>query len=311
MSIAKLLGRMELFSDLPSKDLEQLSAYAIHFDLEPGKTLFRRGDRTNAVFLIDRGRLEVVSSSLNGQHVVGHIGANEIAGEMALLSGEPRSATLRATEPTSGVAISKDVIDSLRRSPRLGGLEISRHLVDVACRRIRRRLAEFAEQNTPQRSAHPRTVGDEAPPDGLDHVASLPWFSVLGQALPDVVEAGRWWKVPRGAVIVDPGTDPTGILVPTRGAVEELLDAGERRYRVRLAGPGRMAAKLGVLDDGGSPVTVRSLERAIVFELPRDVLADSLRGEGRVTRALLNAITEDLAGAVAAANAPHPWELRA
>ncbi len=308
---AELISSVELFADLAGDELEQLATFTSPFELAPGEVLLHRGERTDSIFLIADGLLEVLTRGPNGWINVGQVGPNEIAGEMALLTGEQRSATLRAVVRTWGVAIGRDVIDSLRRSHRPGGLMISRHLAAIACNRIRRRLDGFAGDS--RQAAHrTHAVAAEVPcePDGLPHVASLPWFSALGGELASVLDHGHWIRVTRGSILALPGDVPPAIYVPTRGALEELLDAGDRRYRTRLAGPGRAAANLGVVDDGASPTTIRALERAIVFALPRSALREIWEGRGRMTRALLSAVTEDLAGAIVAANAPHPWERR-
>ena len=61
-------------------------------NLEPGQELFKKGDSGRDMYVILSGELEVA----DGNHIFATVGAGEIVGEMALVSNEPRSATVRA-----------------------------------------------------------------------------------------------------------------------------------------------------------------------------------------------------------------------
>ncbi len=66
-----------------------------------GATLFRQGDTASDIFFVTAGRLGVLMDSGLGEQLVAQIGPGELVGEIALISNDPRSATvlaLRATE---------------------------------------------------------------------------------------------------------------------------------------------------------------------------------------------------------------------
>lgn len=64
--------------------------------MRPGDTLVREGEKSNELYWLVSGRLEVLKK-LNGQYIqVSTIEAGELVGELAFLDQKPRSATVKA-----------------------------------------------------------------------------------------------------------------------------------------------------------------------------------------------------------------------
>jgi predicted acylesterase/phospholipase RssA/CRP-like cAMP-binding protein len=84
-----------LFGSADPAALAELQADAEWVALRGGDTLFRRGDPGTAAYTVLSGRLRVIDDTA-GERALNEIGAGEILGEMALLSAEPRSATVFA-----------------------------------------------------------------------------------------------------------------------------------------------------------------------------------------------------------------------
>ena len=68
----------------------------IHLDADT--YLIRAGDPPTCGYLIERGSVEVLLDRPDGEHVVAVLGPGEIVGEMALLDGAPRTASVRSRE---------------------------------------------------------------------------------------------------------------------------------------------------------------------------------------------------------------------
>ena len=69
--------------------------------LRSGQLLFRENDFADALYLVDSGRLRVFRTGDDGsESTVAEIGPGELVGEMGLLDGAPRSASVQAVEPT-------------------------------------------------------------------------------------------------------------------------------------------------------------------------------------------------------------------
>src|SRR5438477_4368622 len=75
--------------------------------LRSGETLFSEGEAGDALYVVVFGRLRALRGTEDGRQVLGEIGRGESVGEMALLTGEPRSATVHAIRNTELVKLSK------------------------------------------------------------------------------------------------------------------------------------------------------------------------------------------------------------
>lgn len=112
-SFASVVGMIrpllsQLFGQLSQADWEKLDTYLEEVDLPGGYYLFRKGDRGDAMYIVINGRLQVRLE--NDQHieVINEIGHGETVGEMALITGENRSASIYAIRDCHLVRISKD-----------------------------------------------------------------------------------------------------------------------------------------------------------------------------------------------------------
>jgi len=85
-----------------SEDFSGLFASATDVvTLAPGQALFEKGEPGRLMYVVKSGSLHI----LDGNHVYETVSAGGIIGEMALVDGSPRSATVRAAEPSVVVPI--------------------------------------------------------------------------------------------------------------------------------------------------------------------------------------------------------------
>ncbi len=92
----ELLRRLELFECLEPVELKRLIFVSQRYQLQSDEYLFRQGDAMGDVFGIVAGELSVVLESANGDIIAAKLGPGDLVGEMAAISGEPRSASIRA-----------------------------------------------------------------------------------------------------------------------------------------------------------------------------------------------------------------------
>lgn len=81
------------------------------FDVEtyaPGETIIRQGEPGLCAYFIQAGQVEVVRTDHDQEKVIATLGNDTYFGEMALLSNEPRNATVRAVKETKVAALGKD-----------------------------------------------------------------------------------------------------------------------------------------------------------------------------------------------------------
>jgi hypothetical protein len=81
------------------------------FDVEKysaGEVIVRQNEPGTCAYFIQDGQVEVVRNEAGLDHVVAMLGKDEYFGEMALLSNDPRNATVRAVKDTRVAALGKD-----------------------------------------------------------------------------------------------------------------------------------------------------------------------------------------------------------
>ncbi len=98
----------ELFDELPQPVEGWLSGQLEPVGLRAGERLFREGDAGDSLYLVVQGRLQVTRAEGSGTtHLVGELGRSEPLGEMALLTDEPRSATVHAIRDSHLLRLSR------------------------------------------------------------------------------------------------------------------------------------------------------------------------------------------------------------
>lgn len=112
----ELLRRTPLFSGCSKRQLGEIAAIADEIEIAEGKEFIREGERGREFFAVIDGTVDVRKK---GRRVT-VTGGNEFFGEIALLSGAPRNATVTATSPMRALVIASREFDGLmRRSPQL------------------------------------------------------------------------------------------------------------------------------------------------------------------------------------------------
>jgi NTE family protein len=109
---AELLRNTTLFAGVPDDHLDSLAGRASDRFLEAGEWLFRHGDPGDALFVVAHGSVEVMVESPEPV-VVGIFGRGDSLGELALLTGGPRSVAARAKRDSQLICISREDFDTL------------------------------------------------------------------------------------------------------------------------------------------------------------------------------------------------------
>src|SRR5579859_2695789 len=112
--ISELLRHTEVFSSLSTDELRQLSRALKDRRLTRNQILFRQGDAADSMYVIASGRLRISAADRGGHDkVLAFLGAGELVGEMAIMSGEPRSATAVASTDVELLQLGKGEFDAL------------------------------------------------------------------------------------------------------------------------------------------------------------------------------------------------------
>ena len=109
-----LLHSVSLFQNLPPELIAKIAAVADYRAVPQGRTIIHQGDQGNSFYQIISGSARVFRISEDGIDVTLNImGPGESFGEMALLTGEPRSASVKTQETCGLLIISKQAFDRL------------------------------------------------------------------------------------------------------------------------------------------------------------------------------------------------------
>jgi CRP-like cAMP-binding protein len=103
------LMAVDLFAELDHHDLARVARWAQEMRAEPGAVLFEQGALPFELFVIEEGEVEIVRDG----EVIGTVGPGEPVGEMSVLRGERRMATVRALTPITAIALSADDLEEM------------------------------------------------------------------------------------------------------------------------------------------------------------------------------------------------------
>ncbi len=98
-----------LFAGLPDDALALLASTARWQVFAPGEPVVREGEASRALYAVASGEAVVV----HGGHEVARVGEGEVFGEMAFLSGAPRTATVRAAGALAVVEVDSHALGAL------------------------------------------------------------------------------------------------------------------------------------------------------------------------------------------------------
>src|SRR6266852_3234819 len=114
--IADRLSAVDVFAPLSTDELRQLAMATVGHVFAPGETLIRAGDEGSSMFVVHNGRVAVQVANKGGPRTVAVLTEGNFFGEMALFTGEPRTANVVALEETEvleiGHAAMKQILET-------------------------------------------------------------------------------------------------------------------------------------------------------------------------------------------------------
>jgi CRP-like cAMP-binding protein len=114
------LAHVPLFSQLSRKDLSRLGRAVVERNYKKGETIVKEGEQAVAFFMIASGNVEVSRGGGAKKNKLNDLGPGQFFGEMALLDGGPRAATVKATDDTQCLVLSRwDFVAELRTNPQV------------------------------------------------------------------------------------------------------------------------------------------------------------------------------------------------
>jgi CRP-like cAMP-binding protein len=199
-----------LLSELsPVTLLEAIRATTVR-RLPAGQVVIRQGELGKSCYLVARGKVRVTSETRNGeQQELATLTDGAVFGEMALVSGMPRSASVVTVEETDLVELGPEAFAAM-------GEEINRVAESLDRLAKRRWMSNVLQQN--------------------------PVFQVFSdEERQQLLRRFEAMKVPRGTILIEQGERARGLYIVARGQVASVRRAPDSAPKiVDRAGPGAM-----------------------------------------------------------------------
>lgn len=248
------LPAIPLFSQLPEE------AFAVVLrDLQVRRfagdgVVLGEGEPGAAFYLLARGRVEVSKRVGDEQLVLARLGDGAVFGEMALMSDEPRSATVRAVTHL-------DLLE-LKRAD----LEREAHQLASVARALKRFTRQRMLKNLMALSAVFRSL------PAADRRTLLELFVST--------------EVPKGKVIIEEGRPGLGLFIVARGEVEVKKREGDILVPLALLRVGDVFGEIALLEDADTTATVIAGTDAELLFLSRKQFKSHLAANPELERSL-------------------------
>lgn len=154
---AELLSRVEIFRSLDAGNLAALAAAIRRVSLKAGSRMIEAGASGESMFLVVEGVLDVLVPVSRGGTLrkVSRIGPGEVLGEMCLLTGEPRSATIEAVTDVIAYEITREPVTTLFRCRP----EVAERISEIVAQRLAARTLALAANDDSLAAAPEITAG--------------------------------------------------------------------------------------------------------------------------------------------------------
>ncbi|MEZ4404304.1 MAG: cyclic nucleotide-binding domain-containing protein [Kofleriaceae bacterium] len=227
-SARRALAATPLFASLAPAALETLIERLALVDLIEGDVLFRQGDLGTTLYVVVEGEVAVI---IDGppRVEVSRLGPGAFFGEVALVTEQPRSATIEATATTQLLAIDRDVVAAL----------VAEHadVLPVILRFLRERLVDRLVQT---------------------HALFAPFADADRR---DLVSRFKFLEIEPGTTVTKQGVRAQALYAVLAGQVEVEADG----TLVMVLGPGELFGETSLLTGEPCRVTVRTRPKCLAL----------------------------------------------
>ena len=126
-----------MFDDLEPQQIREIIHIVEAQKFEPGDIIFNEGDSGDAWYAIYHGEVEVLKKADGGEKTIKTFGPRSCFGELAVLDGLPRSATIRAKEGTVVLRVPQDKFSELLDKDHLIAYKLIQHMALMLASRQR------------------------------------------------------------------------------------------------------------------------------------------------------------------------------
>ncbi len=149
----RLLSMVDVLEPLSGEELEEFSRRVPDTHVERGRVLYAPGDRSEALFMLKKGRVRIYRVTPDGwEFTLAVVEAGTMFGEMALTAQRLREAYAEATEPSDICVLRRGDLERVVRDNPDVGLRML-HVLSERLRLCEIRLEDIGFKNAPARLA--------------------------------------------------------------------------------------------------------------------------------------------------------------
>jgi CRP/FNR family cyclic AMP-dependent transcriptional regulator len=138
----RLLSLVDIFEPLSTQEIEELNGQLTDIHLEPGEIFFSPQERSEKLFLLQKGRVRIYRTSDGHEFTLAVVDEGTIFGEMALTAQQLQGAYAQAMKPCQISIMRRQDLERLMLDKPQVGLKIS-HLLSERLRRYESRLEDI------------------------------------------------------------------------------------------------------------------------------------------------------------------------
>lgn len=129
LSISLLMSDFPLFHSLMPDECDLVEKKMAALELKRGTVVYKEGEHGKSMCFVVDGKLDVVKKDAKGAEVVvATLGKGQSVGEMALIDGMIRSATIRAATEATIVVLKRDSFEQLLNEQPVIGVKMLKEL---------------------------------------------------------------------------------------------------------------------------------------------------------------------------------------
>lgn len=131
------LKKIPLFADLSENEIYQVMKLSFEKKYPKDSTLFVEGMPGEILYIIKKGKVDIVKKTPQGEVLLSQLGAGEFLGEMSLIDDSKRSATARVAEDSELVVITRKCFNDMLQGDPAITAKLLLHFLRVSAKRLR------------------------------------------------------------------------------------------------------------------------------------------------------------------------------
>lgn len=266
---AEFLKTFDIFSGLSGDFFSHLIESTEWIEVPEGQYLCQEGEAPDAMYFLVRGQLRVLAERKAGQsQEVATLGPGDMVGEISLISGAGRTASIQASKPTALIRLPKEAFEKLASE----APEIIETIGDIARKRLQR--------------------------DQLLRVLPQFFSSLPEEALATIEAQLEWVDLERGELLLRQGDPSDSIYLVVIGRLRAYVTgkSGERKVLSDIS-QGEIIGEMGFFTQEPRSASICAVRKSTVVRIHKQLFESLIQKYPAVMIAIVKRLISRLANA--------------